>query len=171
VDKMANEQIQAGWYPDPTGDVTKIRYWDGWAWTDQTQPSPTYLAGQQAPQNVLQVPTQAIYAPNQAPVFISSGGQVIKDRKGMALAAMVLGIVGIPLTCCAYLSVIPGILGVIFGILGIKSSKKGMAIAGIICGAIAIVAGIAMTFLSFAILADPTNYGLPADIFDSYLTT
>lgn len=23
----------AGWYPDPSGDATKIRYWDGAAWT------------------------------------------------------------------------------------------------------------------------------------------
>lgn len=24
----------AGWYPDPSGDITKLRYWDGSAWTD-----------------------------------------------------------------------------------------------------------------------------------------
>lgn len=28
---------QAGWYPDPTGDTTRIRYWDGAQWTDQYQ--------------------------------------------------------------------------------------------------------------------------------------
>ncbi|QTU84090.1 DUF2510 domain-containing protein [Xiamenia xianingshaonis] len=43
---------QAGWYPDPSGDVTKLRYWDGLQWTDnftdaavQTAPGyaqPTY---------------------------------------------------------------------------------------------------------------------------------
>ena len=25
---------QAGWYPDPSGDVTKLRYWDGMQWTN-----------------------------------------------------------------------------------------------------------------------------------------
>lgn len=25
---------QAGWYPDPAGDATKLRYWDGAQWTD-----------------------------------------------------------------------------------------------------------------------------------------
>ena len=25
---------QAGWYPDPSGDLTKLRYWDGLQWTD-----------------------------------------------------------------------------------------------------------------------------------------
>ncbi len=25
---------QAGWYPDPAGDATKLRYWDGTQWTE-----------------------------------------------------------------------------------------------------------------------------------------
>ncbi|WP_139652786.1 DUF2510 domain-containing protein [Raoultibacter phocaeensis] len=25
---------QAGWYPDPSGDASKLRYWDGMRWTD-----------------------------------------------------------------------------------------------------------------------------------------
>jgi hypothetical protein len=33
--KMTNGQIPAGWYPDPSGDTTKIRYWSGSDWTDQ----------------------------------------------------------------------------------------------------------------------------------------
>ena len=24
----------AGWYPDPSGDKTKLRWWDGNQWTD-----------------------------------------------------------------------------------------------------------------------------------------
>ncbi|WP_449315325.1 DUF2510 domain-containing protein [Rubneribacter sp.] len=38
---------QAGWYPDPSGDTSKIRYWNGTQWTDDyadAQPS----AGQTA---------------------------------------------------------------------------------------------------------------------------
>jgi hypothetical protein len=33
---MTDEQIPAGWYPDPLGDTTIVRYWDGAAWTAQT---------------------------------------------------------------------------------------------------------------------------------------
>lgn len=38
---------QAGWYPDPSGDLTKLRYWDGFQWTDNyteatVQTSPLY---------------------------------------------------------------------------------------------------------------------------------
>lgn len=48
----------AGWYPDPAGDATKLRYWDGTKWTDSTmdaaaatqQPGSAYEAAyQQAP--------------------------------------------------------------------------------------------------------------------------
>jgi Na+/H+ antiporter NhaD/arsenite permease-like protein len=65
-------------------------------------------------------------------------------------------------------AIIPGALAVIFGILGIKSSKKGMAIAGIICGAIAILLGIFITVFALDALQDPTKYGLPADYFESF---
>lgn len=30
---------EAGWYPDPMGDTTKLRYWDGAAWTDHYAPA------------------------------------------------------------------------------------------------------------------------------------
>lgn len=46
----------AGWYPDPSGDPTKLRWWDGNQWTNdyaaaqtnqpQTQAAPTNAAGQ-----------------------------------------------------------------------------------------------------------------------------
>jgi hypothetical protein len=161
--QMPNNQIQAGWYPDPAGDATTIRYWDGTAWTDQTQ---FYAYPQQQTIYYGNEPLQPIYAPNQAPVYYAGPGG--KDRKGFAKAAMILGIVGVPLACCAYFAIVPGILGVIFGILGIKSSKRGMAIAGIVIGALAIIAGVAMTMLSLDIINDPTKYGLPADYLDQF---
>ena len=30
----------AGWYPDPAGDASKLRYWDGSAWTDRFMDRP-----------------------------------------------------------------------------------------------------------------------------------
>lgn len=46
----------AGWYPDPSGDATKVRWWDGSQWTDnyaaaQPQAQQPYAAQQtSAPQ-------------------------------------------------------------------------------------------------------------------------
>jgi len=59
---------------------------------------------------------------------------------GFCVAALVLGIIGLPAFC----SVIPWVLAIIFGILGYnqvtkaggEGGGKGMAIAGIVCGAI-----------------------------------
>lgn len=63
----------------------------------------------------------------------------VVDRKGFAVASMVLGIIALVLFWIFYLSVPCAILAIIFGILSIKSSRKGMSIAGITTGAIGFV--------------------------------
>jgi hypothetical protein len=37
---MSDAQVPAGWYADPSGDISKQRYWDGTQWTDQYQDMP-----------------------------------------------------------------------------------------------------------------------------------
>lgn len=70
------------------------------------------------------------------------------DRRGLAIASMVLGIISIVLFCMWYLSLPCAILALIFGALSVKSSLKGMAIAGIVCSIIAI--GLALILLATA---------------------
>src|SRR5262249_53586364 len=65
---------------------------------------------------------------------------------GFCVASLVLGIIGLPTSCIA----VPSILAVIFGIIGYmqvtkegaEGGGKGMAIAGIICGAIGCFFGV-----------------------------
>ena len=61
------------------------------------------------------------------------------DKKGFSIAALVLGIIAIVLCCIWYVSILCGILALIFGIIGRKSSKRGMSIAGIVTGVIGII--------------------------------
>ena len=48
--------------------------------------------------------------------YNQGNGYPPQDRKGMAIASLILGIISIPLGCCAYLGVIPGIIAVFLGI-------------------------------------------------------
>ena len=72
-------------------------------------------------------------------------GTNIKEEKsknkssGFAIAAIILGILSIVLFCVWYISIIAGILGIIFGILGLKSSERNVSIGGIVTSAIGIV--------------------------------
>ena len=174
---MADDQIQAGWYPDPSGDLAYIRYWDGSDWTELTYPVSYYnywAAGMPQPQylsqptNPYQPQSQLPYQPqsqlpyqsqaqypyqvpyyyqNPIPYQMSAGYPLpayqssvgtSTTRDNLAVAGMICGIAGI-VSCVLYIGVLPGLLGIIFGILGLKSNKKSMAIAGIACGSAALV--------------------------------
>lgn len=50
----------AGWYPDPAGDQSKLRYWDGQAWTDRFMDKPPEDAAQSSDASNQQ--TTAAYA-------------------------------------------------------------------------------------------------------------
>ena len=75
-----------------------------------------------------------------------------KDKKGLAIAAMVLGIVSLVLFCIWYISLPCAILAIIFGIISIKSSKRGMAIAGISTGAVGAILMILLYVLAFVLI-------------------
>ena len=81
-------------------------------------------------------------APQQQPVNYAPVGP---KNDCMSIAGLVCGISGLTLIGCG-IGLIPAILGVVFGIIGIKKidasngtiKGSGMALAGAICGAIAI---------------------------------
>ena len=57
---------------------------------------------------------------------------------GLSIAALVLGIVGISFWCVWWISIPCAILGLVFGIIGIKKPRRGFALTGIITGSIAL---------------------------------
>lgn len=83
-----------------------------------------------------------------------------KKHSGLSIASLVLGIVG--LVSCGTLMV-PEVLAIVFGLVGIKDKKhkRGMAIAGTILGVVSIVAFIAL--IMYSIFEDPGFTPLGAD--------
>ena len=70
-------------------------------------------------------------------------------NKGMAIAAMILGIVSIVLCCIWYISIIAGVVAIVLGIMyNKKNGKCGMATAGIVCGIIGMILAIALIVIA-----------------------
>ena len=73
----------------------------------------------------------------------------MEQKNSMSIAALVCGILGIvgsfiPIVC--YFTLILAILGIVFGVKGMKIAKmngvgKGLAIAGLVCGIVGTVFG------------------------------
>lgn len=79
-----------------------------------------------------------------------------QPASGLSIAAMVLGIVSLVLCCTGWGGIICGILAVIFGGLSLKGKKggKGMAIAGLVCGIIALIPSIIIIATAASILSE-----------------
>ncbi len=76
-----------------------------------------------------------------------------KTGKGLAIASLILGILGI-LCCCIGIGALFGLVGMILGILAIRkadSSTKGLAIAGLIVSIIGLLLGV-YVLISFGLV-------------------
>jgi len=77
---------------------------------------------------------------------------------GLSIAALVCGISGLATLVLCGIGIVPAILGVVFGVIGKKKVEqsggalqgRGMALAGAICGAVAI--GLFLIWLVFVII-------------------
>ncbi len=95
----------------------------------------------------------AAYQPAAAPAGVTNG---------MAIASLVLGIVGVATCCCYGMGALPGLIGAILGHISLKQIKergqqgRGMAIAGIATGwaAVALTA-IMVVLLVIGAINDP----------------
>jgi hypothetical protein len=95
--------------------------------------------------------------PYGAPVY--GAPLVSPPRNGFGVAALVLGILAIVFFWSVVGGVVLGVLGMVFGFLGRGRAKKGestnggMALAGIICGAVGLVISIAWVVLLVAVFS------------------
>jgi len=155
---MADQQ--AGWYPDPSGDASKLRYWDGMKWTNDFTDAGAGAVSQPAQpvQPVQTVQTAQPVYPTQAPQPAQPYqqtqfyGQVppttqapVAQSNNMAVAALICGIVGL---CIGPASVVALILGII---ARKNPDKKGMATAGLVLGIVGVIGWIVALIILFAL--------------------
>jgi hypothetical protein len=86
--------------------------------------------------------------------YPTAGQPATRRRNGMGTAALVLGVVGLTLVVLLLFSPLGaflGLLAVLFGILGLmranrgEADNRGQAVAGLVTGGIALLAGVFLT--------------------------
>lgn len=109
-------------------------------------------------------PGQPTPPPPPPPGGVPGAGGPPQPSNGLGLASMIVGIVSIPLVCCFYLGVPAAIVAIILGFLGKgkadrgEATNRGMALAGIICGGVAIVFAIVSLILTVVVGAWDFGY-------------
>lgn len=153
---------QPGWYPDPSGDVSKLRYWDGAQWTDNYTANPQQQAqatpqqpqaetAQQVQPQVVQVnPGQQTYAGmgNTANVYANTASTemtypVSEKDKTLRLIAFIFMCVSLAATCWLILP-LAWMIPMTIHTWGIYKGKKANSVAFGVCSLIfaSLVAGI-----------------------------
>ncbi|UXY22214.1 DUF4190 domain-containing protein [Streptomyces cynarae] len=87
-------------------------------------------------------------------------GLPLPPSNGMGIASLVLGVISLVLFCLWPVALIVGVLAVIFGIIGRRKARRGeatnggMALAGVICGAVGFVLSAVLLIVLLAIPDD-----------------
>lgn len=134
----------AGWYPHPAEIGTEL-YWDGSRWTEQTRPAQA-ISGDADAIPAYGTPPTASAPPATPP---ATYGATPTARNGLAIAALVLGIVSVVINSFF----VPSVLAIVFGLRGranaalLGGSGRGMATAGLVLG----ILGAAFAVIQLAI--------------------
>lgn len=116
----------------------------------QSQPQQPYQQPQQQPyqpQGQPQYQPQQPYQPQYQP----------QGARGMSIASMVCGIIGLILCWIPFVGLVINALAIIFYILSRKEAPNGMATAGLVCGIIGLVVALIMTILIGVVWSAVTN--------------
>lgn len=111
-----------GWYPAPHANGEQ-RYWDGSQWRETESSTPP--------------------APG---AFQYEVGALVKRPAGLAITALIIGIVAFLIGWVPVFGAIVGAAAVIVGIIALaRKQRKGMAITGLALGAVALLVSVAVT--------------------------
>jgi hypothetical protein len=96
------------------------------------------------------------------------------QSNGMAIASLIMGILGVLLGCCLWYFTIPlSIAGLVLGIIVIKKKKGGrtLAIVGIVLCSLSIIIGLVAGILVLAVMSDPEFSTLYEEMLQEFQTT
>jgi Domain of unknown function (DUF4190) len=99
------------------------------------------------------------YPSQPTPQYYGPAPGQSQGRSGIAVAALVLGIISIPLCLLTWIDTIVAILAIVFGAVGIAKTKhgqargRGLAVGGLATGVVGLLASIAVLvgFVLFAV--------------------
>ncbi|NQX27491.1 DUF2510 domain-containing protein [Microbacteriaceae bacterium VKM Ac-2854] len=155
-----------GWYPHPADLGTEL-YWDGSAWTTLSRPAPgtesapaygtpptdaAATTSTVSPYDASATPAPSNGAPYGSPYASPESGAYPTSapaaRNNLAIASLVLGIVGLIINPFY----VPSILAIVFGARSRQAAKlagapMGMSTAGLVLGIVGIVAAFAVRYL------------------------
>ncbi len=120
-----------------------------------------------------QTPDQEPTTPAAAPPPMPGAPAVaVPAKNGIAVAALVCGILSIVLFFTVWLPIILGILAIVFGAVGIGRANagapsKGMAIAGLVCGVVGILFMVAFIVLIVRTANDPNVQDFISSVIES----
>lgn len=118
---MSDPTPAPGWYPAPHAN-NEQRYWDGARWTENNTTAPY----------------------NAAPYGLATAPA--PKKKGLAIAALIVGIVAFLTGIIPVIGAILGIVAVILGIIAlVRHQPKGLGITAIVLGGIAAIVSVIMT--------------------------
>jgi len=83
------------------------------------------------------------------------------QKSGLAIAALVLGIISVAFAALTFIGIICGILAIIFGALSLHSKSRGKAIAGVITGSVGVLLSLILVLIVF--IALPSLQGSQRD--------
>lgn len=149
-----------GWFPDPTGRHDH-RWWDGAAWTAHVAD-----AGVAAVDPLPPVPGSSEQPGPMADPRRPSAGSVAPARSGtdpVAIGALAAGLVGLPLLFAPVIGLAAPVAALALGLVArarLRSSGRGgrgLAVSGIVLGAVGIAVALLVTAASVALFSDPDS--------------
>jgi hypothetical protein len=137
----------AGWYPDPSGQPGQ-RWWDGSAWTEQTQQAPSAAPGSGYPAYGSGQGYGGSPGYGSGPGYGTASGYggpggAPRQSNGLAIAGIICGAIAF-----LFIPILLGPVGLILGGIA-KSRGQRLANAALIVSGLGLVVGLLLGYIAF----------------------